>query len=164
MQYDIRMPTTMDNWYSVPMRPRSEGGETSATYIGERMDAPPTASPPMKRASTKVVKLGAIPVAMEVAENSIATHNRMLRLPYRLVTPPGHGRADHAAEQERTEGPSQAQVVQSKVLGQEGAGAGNDGDVEAEEQSPQRRRGSQEDQIPKIDFSGQETPPVGTPL
>ena len=88
MQYDIRMPTTMDNWYSVPMRPRSEGGETSATYMGERMDAPPTASPPMKRASTKVVKLGATPVAMEVAENSTATHNRMLRRPYRLVSRP----------------------------------------------------------------------------
>src|ERR1035438_9928776 len=52
------------------MRPRSEGGETSATYIGERMDAPPTASPPMKRASTKAVKLGATPVPMEVTENS----------------------------------------------------------------------------------------------
>jgi len=70
------------------MRPRSEGGETSATYIGDRMDAPPTASPPMKRASTKVAKLGAMPVAMEVAENSTATHNRMLRRPYRFVSRP----------------------------------------------------------------------------
>src|ERR1035437_7040966 len=68
------------------MRPRSEGGETSATYMGERMDAPPTASPPMKRANTKVLKLGAMPVAMEVAENSAATHNRMPRRPYRFVS------------------------------------------------------------------------------
>jgi hypothetical protein len=63
------------------MRPRSEGGETSATYMGERMDAPPTASPPMKRASTNAVKFGAAPVAMEVAANSAATHNKILRRP-----------------------------------------------------------------------------------
>src|ERR1039458_6149460 len=70
------------------MRPRSEGGETSATYMGDRMEAPPTASPPMKRARTKVVKSGAAPVEMEVAANSTATHNRMLRRPYRFVSRP----------------------------------------------------------------------------
>ena len=63
------------------MRPRSEGGETSATYMGERMDAPPTASPPMKRASMKAVKLGRSPVAMEVTANSAATHSRIFLRP-----------------------------------------------------------------------------------
>ena len=137
------------------MRPRSDGGETSATYMGERMDAPPTASPPMKRASTKAVKLGAAPVAMEVAENSAATHSRMLRRPYRLVSRPATVGADDAAEQERTEGPAKAQVAQMKALGKERAGARDDGDVEAEEQSAQRRRGRQEDQVAEINLCPQ---------
>ncbi len=70
------------------MRPRNEGGETSATYMGERMDAPPTASPPMKRASTKVVKLGATLVPIEMTKNSAATHNRIFCRPYRFVSRP----------------------------------------------------------------------------
>jgi hypothetical protein len=40
-----------------------------------------------------------------------------------------------------------------KTLDQERTGAGNDGDIEAEEQSSQGRRGSQEDQVGEIDFS-----------
>jgi hypothetical protein len=32
------MPLTIDIWYRVPIRPLTEGGETSATYIGERME------------------------------------------------------------------------------------------------------------------------------
>ena len=63
------------------MRPRREGGETSATYIGDRMEAPPTASPPRKRARMKTVKLGAIPVATEVTAKSTATQIRIFRRP-----------------------------------------------------------------------------------
>ncbi len=57
----------IDNWYNAPMRLRTAGGEISDTYIGERMDAPPTAKPPSKRAIRKKVNVGARPVATEVA-------------------------------------------------------------------------------------------------
>jgi hypothetical protein len=50
-----------------------------------------------------------------------------------------------------------------KVLGQEGTGAGDDSDVEAEEQSSQRRRGRQEDQVAEIDLSSQGAS-MGIPL
>src|ERR1017187_4685165 len=88
MQYESRIPVMIDNWYSVPMRPRIEGGETSATYIGERIDAPPTASPPAKRARMKSVKLGAMPVATDVTAKNSATHSRILRRPYESVNRP----------------------------------------------------------------------------
>ena len=42
-------------------------------------------------------------------------------------------------------------------MGQERAGAGDDGDVEAEEQPSQRRRGSQEDEVSEIDFAFRDT-------
>lgn len=70
------------------MRPLSEGGETSATYIGERMDAPPTASPPANRAMTNNAKLGARPVASDVIANSTATMRRIFFRPYELVSRP----------------------------------------------------------------------------
>ncbi len=72
----------------LPIRPRMEGGETSATYMGERIDAPPTASPPAKRARMKSVKLDAVAVATEVRAKNSATHSRILRRPYLSVKRP----------------------------------------------------------------------------
>src|ERR1700761_5344692 len=56
------------------MRPRMGAGETSATYIGESKETPPTASPPRNRATTNPAKLGASAVATEVTAKSSATH------------------------------------------------------------------------------------------
>lgn len=49
----------IDIWYIVPRRPRMAAGETSATYMGDSNETPPTASPAKKRAITKAVKVGA---------------------------------------------------------------------------------------------------------
>src|SRR5947209_82176 len=70
------------------MRPLRVGGETSATYMGERMDAPPTARPPANRASTKRVKVGAKPVASEVTAKRTATMRRMFLRPKESVNRP----------------------------------------------------------------------------
>src|SRR5882757_5427704 len=70
------------------MRPRIDGGETSATYMGERREAPPTANPPRKRALTNKGKVGARAVAIEVAAKRIATQTKILLRPYRSVNRP----------------------------------------------------------------------------
>jgi len=79
---------TIDSWYKVPIRPRIAAGETSDTYIGARIDAPPTASPPRNLAMMNHAKLGASPVPTDVSRNSSATHSRMPRRPNVSVSRP----------------------------------------------------------------------------
>src|SRR6478672_5133472 len=66
------MPTIIDAWYIVPKRPRIAGGETSATYIGDSSEPPPTASPARNRDVTRAVKFGDKAVAIDVPANSSA--------------------------------------------------------------------------------------------
>ena len=40
------------SWFTITSRPRRRGGEISAMYIGVTIDAPPIASPAIKRKST----------------------------------------------------------------------------------------------------------------
>ena len=82
------MPAVIDSWYVAPMRPRTAGGETSATYMGERMETPPTASPPINLPTRKTAKFGAVPVAMEVTTNKAATHSSIRCRPYKSVSLP----------------------------------------------------------------------------
>src|SRR6185369_17140818 len=90
MQYETRIPVTIDSWYKVPRRPRSLGGDTSDTYIGEIRDAAPTASPPKKRAATKLVKVEARPVAADVAANVTDTASSTFLRPYRSPSRPAN--------------------------------------------------------------------------
>src|ERR1017187_487994 len=47
------MPKTMLNWVMATRRPRYLAGAISAMYMGETTEAPPTATPPMKRKVAK---------------------------------------------------------------------------------------------------------------
>src|ERR1035437_9158816 len=70
------------------MRPRRLAGAISATYIGETIDAPPTASPPRNRARINQEKLGDSPVATVVSAKSPATASKTRRRPTRSVSRP----------------------------------------------------------------------------
>ena len=49
-RYDKSIPPTIVNWLRATRRPRIPAGDISAIYIGESIEATPTASPPINRA------------------------------------------------------------------------------------------------------------------
>ena len=62
----------MDNWYMATIRPLDLAGAISDIYIGDNMDAAPTAKPPRNLASTNILISGAIPVPIDVNKNNTA--------------------------------------------------------------------------------------------
>ena len=56
--------------------------------MGARMEAPPTAKPPRKRATRNIVKFGASPVPSEVRAKSVATQSSGSRRPNRSARNP----------------------------------------------------------------------------
>jgi hypothetical protein len=84
--------------------------------MGERSETPPTANPPKKRAVTKPVKLAAKAVAMDVTANSAATNNSSF--------------LQHAAEQQRAECPTEAEIAQCKFPRDKWTRPRDDGNVE----------------------------------
>ena len=117
------------------MRPRMEGGETSDTYMGESSETPPTAMPPRNRAQMKSVKLGASAVATEVSANSDSNPHQHALAAEAIGEAAGGKRAQHAAEEQRAEGPSQADVAEREMPRQKRARAGDDGDIKSEKQA-----------------------------
>ena len=53
------IPSTIFNWLKDTICPRILGGEISAIYIGAIMSDAPTPNPPIMRAMTSKIKLGA---------------------------------------------------------------------------------------------------------
>src|SRR3954465_7952925 len=73
----------IDIWYIVPRRPRMEAGATSATYMGDSSETPPTASPASNRAITNALKLGAKAVSTDVQANNTEINRSSFLRPHR---------------------------------------------------------------------------------
>ena len=67
-----RMPSTIVSWLSDTKRPRSRAGETSAIYIGERLEVMPMANPPRIRYRMNIVNVFAAPVPTAETKNRAA--------------------------------------------------------------------------------------------
>jgi len=68
------------------------------------------------------------------------------------IRQPSRGkRTDYTAEQQRAEGPAEAQIAESEMLDEERTGPRNDCDVKPKEQSTQRSRRREKKDVRKID-------------
>src|SRR5260370_32532074 len=72
-----KIPMTTVSWLMETSLPRNNAGETSAMYIGERLDARPIASPPAILHVTKTTKVFERAVPIEESVNNIADKRSM---------------------------------------------------------------------------------------
>ena len=77
------MPNTVLNWLTDTSRPRDCGGAISAIYIGETTEAPPMASPPIKRKRISEIQSQAKPQPTAETKKSTARTNRVRLRPIR---------------------------------------------------------------------------------
>ena len=72
------MPVTIANWFTLTSRPRTRGGEISAMYSGESVEANPMARPPTSRAITNCVRSASRNgMAIDNAVNNAAAARRL---------------------------------------------------------------------------------------
>ena len=80
----------MASWLSETRRPRIRAGATSAMYMGDCIEAIPTPTPPMIRATINSTKLrGTAEPMAETAKRTAENNNATFR-PYRSLSTPAH--------------------------------------------------------------------------
>ena len=79
------MPVTIANWFTLTSRPRMRGGEISAIYNGESVEASPMARPPTRRAITNCVRSRGSAAAIDEAVNNAAAASSTRFLPKRSL-------------------------------------------------------------------------------
>ncbi len=81
-----RKPEMMAIWFHETSRPRIRGGEISAIYMGQRIEAHPTATPPRIRAKANCPRLEGIADPTAEREKKRAAASKALLLPKRSLT------------------------------------------------------------------------------
>ena len=132
------------------MRPRMEGGETSDTYMGESSETAADGDAAEKSRADEERKAWRRGRGHR-GEREQHRNPHQHALAAEAIGEPARGkRAQHAAEQQGTERPSQTDVAEREVPREERAGSGNDGDIESEEQAPERGRARQKNHIAQV--------------